>query len=148
MDKDFVFEIGEIHHLVGKYLMKSGPTSNRPTASQIRFIDYLANHEEVYQSDFEKAFNISRATVYDVLNTMEKKGIITREKCSIDTRRNRVILNKDVLEYHKRVKKKIESINKKIVKNVDSNDLKVFNKVLEQMNMNMHNLLEGSDLND
>lgn len=148
MDKDFVFEIGEIHHLVGKYLMKSEPTSNRPTASQVRFIDYLANHEEVYQSDFEKEFNISRATVYDVLNTMEKKGIITREKSSIDTRKNKVILNKDVLDHHKRVKKKIANINKEIVKNIDSNDLKVFNKVLEQMNMNMHNLLEGSDEND
>ena len=128
--------------------MKSEPCSNRPTASQIRFIDYLANHDEVYQSDFEREFNISRATVYDVLNTMEKKGIITREKSSVDTRKNRVILNKDVLDHHMEVKKKINDINRELVKYIDINDLLVFSKVLEQMNKNMHNLLEGSDIHD
>ena len=128
--------------------MKSEPCSNRPTASQIRFIDYLANHDEVYQSDFEREFNISRATVYDVLNTMEKKGIITREKSSVDTRKNRVILNKDVLDHHMEVKKKINDINRELVKYIDINDLFVFSKVLEQMNKNMHNLLEGSDIHD
>ncbi len=148
MDKDYLFEIGEIHHLVGKIIMKSEPCSNRPTASQIRFIDYLATHDEVYQSDFEKEFNISRATVYDVLNTMEKKGIITREKSSVDTRKNRVILNKDVLDHHMEVKKKINDINRELVKYIDINDLLVFSKVLEQMNKNMHNLLEGSDVHD
>ena len=148
MDKDYLFEIGEIHHLVGKIIMKSEPTSNRPTASQIRFIDYLASHTDVYQSDFEKEFNISRATVYDVLNTMEKKGIITREKSSVDTRKNKVILNKDVLDHHMRVKKKINNINKELVKGINTNDLKVFEQVLEQMNKNMHNLLEGSDICD
>ena len=148
MDKDYLFEIGEIHHLVGKIIMKSEPCSNRPTASQIRFIDYLANHDEVYQSDFEREFKISRATVYDVLNTMEKKGIITREKSSVDTRKNRVILNKDVLDHHMEVKKKINDINRELVKYIDINDLLVFSKVLEQMNKNMHNLLEGSDIHD
>ena len=128
--------------------MKSEPCSNRPTASQIRFIDYLANHDEVYQSDFEKEFNISRATVYDVLNTMEKKGIITREKCNVDTRKNKVILNSDVLEHHRKVKEKIANINKELIKNIESNDLIVFNSVIEQMNKNMHSLLEGSDIND
>ena len=128
--------------------MKSEPCSNRPTASQIRFIDYLANHDEVYQSDFEREFNISRATVYDVLNTMGKKGIITREKSSVDTRKNRVILNKDVLDHHMEVKKKINDINRELVKYIDINDLFVFSKVLEQMNKNMHNLLEGSDIHD
>ena len=148
MDKDYLFEIGEIHHLVGKIIMKSEPCSNRPTASQIRFIDYLANHDEVYQSDFEKEFNISRATVYDVLNTVEKKGIITREKSNVDTRKNRVILNSDVLEQHKRVKEKINNINQELIKNIESKDLIVFESVIEQMNKNMHNLLEGSDIHD
>ena len=148
MNKDYLFEIGEIHHLAGKIIMKSEPCSNRPTASQIRFIDYLADHDEVYQSDFEKEFNISRATVYDVLNTMEKKGIITREKSNVDTRKNRVILNNDVLEQHKRVKEKINNINKELIKNIESKDLIVFESVIEQMNKNMHNLLEGSDIHD
>lgn len=148
MDKDYLFEISEIHHLAGKIIMKSEPCSNRSTASQIRFIDYLADHDEVYQSDFEKEFNISRATVYDVLNTMEKKGIITREKSNIDTRKNRVILNNDVLEQHKRVKEKINNINKELIKNIESKDLIVFESVIEQMNKNMHNLLEGSDIHD
>ena len=128
--------------------MKNEPNSNRPTASQIRFIDYLATHEEVYQSDFEKEFNISRATVYDVLNTMEKKGIITREKSSVDTRKNRVILNSDVLEHHMEVKNKISSMNNELIKNINEEDLKTFESVLEQMNKNMHNLLEGSDVHD
>lgn len=148
MDKDYLFEISEIHHLAGKIIMKSEPCSNRPTASQIRFIDYLANHDEVYQSDFEKEFNISRATVYDVLNTMEKKGIITREKSNIDTRKNRVILNSDVLEQHKRVKEKINNINQELIKNIHEEELRIFENVLEQMNKNMHNLLEGSDIHD
>ena len=79
---------------------------------------------------------------------MEKKGIITREKSSVDTRKNRVILNKDVLDHHMEVKKKISNINRELVKYIDINDLLVFSKVLEQMNRNMHNLLEGSDVHD
>ena len=122
MEKDLLFEIGEIHHLVGKMIMKSEPRNNRPTASQIRFIDYLANHSDVYQSDLEKEFKISRATVYDVLNTMEKKGIITREKSSVDTRKNKIILNKDFLEKHEEIKKKISMMNEELIKDIDSND--------------------------
>ena len=148
MNKDLLFEIGEIHHLVGKIIMKSEPNNTRPTASQIRFIDYLATHTDVYQSDFEKEFKISRATVYDVLNTMEKKGIITREKSSVDTRKNKVILNKDVLAHHMEIKKKISDMNKELVRNINSDDLNTFTLVLEQMNKNMHNLLERSDVHD
>ena len=79
---------------------------------------------------------------------MEKKGIITREKSSVDTRKNKVILNKDILNHHMEIKKKIGKMNQDLIKNIDSDDLLVFTKVLEQMNTNMHKVLEGSDICD
>ena len=150
MERDFLFEIGRIHHLVGKMMMQSDNRNDRPTPSQIRFIEYLANNQnrDVYQSDLEKEFKISRATVHDVLDTMEKKGMITREKSKVDTRRNRVILNKNVLYHHEEVKNKLKMINTELIKNIDSNDLIVFCKVLDKMNNNMHNMVKGSDLHD
>ena len=150
MEKDILFEIKELHHLIYKGMMKSDmPMKCKPTATQIRFIDYLVKHhnEDVYQSDLEKEFNITRATVHDVITTMEKNGMITREKSNIDTRRNKIILNEDIFSFHKKLIKEMNNMNQKIVENVNLEELETFMKVLEQMKKNMHKVIEGCDNN-
>lgn len=149
--EDVLFEIKELHHLIGKLIMKTDMrVKYKPTASQIRFIDYLASHKDsdVYQSDLEKEFNISRATVYDVLNTLEKNGIIERVKSNIDTRKNKIILNKDVLEFHESLKERISNINTNVIKDVSKEDLDTFFKVSNKMKDNLHKLIEGCDKRD
>ena len=71
--------------------------------------------------DLEKEFNLSRATVSDVLNTMEKHKIITRVISNIDTRSKIIVLNNEYKEIHKKINNEITKIQK-IITNDLNND--------------------------
>jgi len=153
MKNDVLFNIKELYHLIGKTMFndtKSIP-KYKPSGTQVRFIDYLCNHQddEVTGHDLELAFNLSKATVSDVLNTMEKHKIITRVISQIDTRSKIIILNDEYRKIHKEIYHEIKMINKEITKNINSADIKIFNDVLNKMKDNLSSFnKERNDVND
>ena len=154
MKNDILFNIKELHHLIGKTMFNDiNKPEYKPTATQIRFIDYLEKHSDslVYQKDLEQEFLLSRATVSDVLNTMEKHKIITRVVSDKDTRTKKIILNERYKSLHHKFQKEILKMNELITKNIQDNELSCFNKVLNQMKDNIYEYLkiqEGNDKND
>lgn len=145
MEKDILFNIKELHHLIGKGMFKNvrKPTF-KITATQIRFIDYLIEHEKdiVYQKDLENAFHITRATVCDVLKTMEKHKIITRVVSDEDTRTKKIILNEEFRKHHKRFKQEVKKMNNIVTKDITSSELKLFNEIINKMKNNIYEYLE------
>ena len=153
MKNDVIFNIKELHHLIGKAMFNEDINLSlkyKPSGTQIRFIDYLCKHsnEEVMGRDLEKEFNLSRATVSDVLNTMEKHRIITRVVSDNDTRSKIIILNDEYKEIHKKINIEINKIKRIITNDLNNDEIVLFNKVINKMKLNINEFLDKQERND
>ena len=153
MKNDVLFNIKELYHLIGKAMFNENINSSlkyKPSGTQIRFIDYLCKHsdEEVMGRDLEKEFNLSRATVSDVLNTMEKHKIITRVISNIDTRSKIIVLNNEYKEIHKKINNEITKIQKIITNDLNNDEISLFNNVINKMKLNINLFLDNKERND
>ena len=64
------------------------------TGVQSRVMHYILEHGQdgpVFQRDVEAAFNLSRSTTTNILQLMEKNGIIRREGVDYDARLKRLV---------------------------------------------------------
>lgn len=68
-------------------------------------LGYLRGNAEraVYQRDIERDFSITRSTVTNILQLMEKKGYIRRESVPHDARLKRLIITPAGVEIHERI---------------------------------------------
>ena len=72
------------------------------TSSQVIILQYLINHECLNQKQICATFKLSSATVNGILNRLEDKGYIEREK-SDDKRNNRIILTSKALAINEKL---------------------------------------------
>ena len=65
-------------------------------------LSYLFWHrdEPVYQRDIEREFSITRSTVTNILQLMERKGYITRQSVEQDARLKQLVLTEKGRQYH------------------------------------------------
>lgn len=67
-------------------------------------IEYLYRHrdEPVFQRDIEREFSITRSTVTNILQLMERKGYIERQSVPQDARLKMLVLTAKGLEFHEK----------------------------------------------
>jgi len=65
-------------------------------------LSYLFWHrdEPVYQRDIEREFSITRSTVTNILQLMERKGYITRQSVEQDARLKQLVLTEKGRQFH------------------------------------------------
>ena len=63
-------------------------------------IVYLSRNQDrdIFQKDLETQFGITRSTASKVLNLMERKGLVQREKVACDARLKKIVLTQKALE--------------------------------------------------
>ena len=64
---------------------------------------YQYQDREIFQRDIERAFSITRSTVTNILQLMEKKGYIQRQSVPQDARLKRLILTEAGAEAHRQI---------------------------------------------
>lgn len=57
------------------------------TGPQLIILSEIANHETLSVTELARSISLSQATVTDILNRLEKRGLIERAKDSVDRRR-------------------------------------------------------------
>ena len=72
--KNIVFHIRSLDQAIIRTMMRGKDIKKSPSPTQIRIVLFLIEHknEIISQKDIENHLKLSRATVSDVLNTMEK----------------------------------------------------------------------------
>lgn len=112
---------------------------NIPTPTQMRILHYIleSKKDEVYQNELEKAFNLRRATISGVLQTMEKNNLIIRVASEKDTRTKKIILSESAKEIFDNNMKKLLNIESVITKGISKNELDNFCKIIEKMRKNI-----------
>ena len=65
-------------------------------------IEYLYRHreEQVFQRDIEREFSITRSTVTNILQLMERKGYIERQSVPQDARLKQLVLTEEGVRFH------------------------------------------------
>lgn len=65
-------------------------------------VEYLYSHqsEPVFQRDIERDFSITRSTVTNILQLMERKGYIQRQSVPQDARLKQLVLTEEGVRFH------------------------------------------------
>lgn len=103
----------------------------------IGFINDREQYEDVYQRDVEKHFNIRRPTATNMLQLMERKGLLIREPVPGDGRLRKIVLTDHARELGAKMHDEIQHIAAMMVEDIDLADLEIFFHVCEQISHNL-----------
>lgn len=142
MQRNVISEIKNLNNCMVKKLFTLGKKEDEkfhPRPLQVEIITYLIENKDktIYQKDIEEKLKISKAAVSDVLNSMEARGIITKEADVCDARRKRIIISKKAIEIHDVMMKHLDSLNDSILDGISEDELNIFYKVIEKLKENM-----------
>lgn len=133
-------EIKKVQVLMARYITKYMKNRENEVFSriQIDIMEFLSKSEEdVYQKDLEQEFDLRKPTISGILKTMEKNEVIERVEAKQDSRSKQIILTekgkKICTEYMQRINK-MENL---IKKNISTEELKIFFKVIDQIRNNL-----------
>ena len=93
--------------------------------------------KEIYQKDIEQEFRVSRATASNMLQLMERKGLISRKTASCDARQKKLMLTPEARKLLDRAEQDIYEMEARIQDGFSEEEKK---KLLEYLDRIMKNI--------
>ncbi len=153
-EKNILFEIKTLEQLIIREVLLKSLDKNlnikkMPSPTQMRIIDYIIQNEDkpIYQKDLESIFNLRRATISEVLITMEKNGMIERVISKDDSRTKEIKLSDSTKEFFEENKHRILELESIITKDIDKKDIDVFKSVICKMKDNIQIMSSSKESN-
>ena len=142
MKLNIIEEIKALEVEIGKRLFQEAKVldlKRPPSPLQAKVLKYILEHKEktIRQKDLEMSLKVSKATISEVLLTMEKGKIIKRVSVPEDARAKRIVLTNTSLERLKELEKNFEVINDELLYNISNEELAQFLNILKKMQQNM-----------
>jgi DNA-binding MarR family transcriptional regulator len=139
------FEIRRLNHkMMTATMHHTGcpPKGKFITPAQAFVLEYLYGHsdEDVYQKDIEKTLDVSRATVANMLKTMEKNGLINRLKVEGDARLKKIVLTQEAYERQAHILERMRYVDAKATEGISDEELDAFYATLRKISHNMEQL--------
>lgn len=108
---------------------------------------YLYEHQEqeIYQKDIEKYFGICRSAVTNMIQALEKKGLIFRASVASDARLKKVMLTEAGRHSHEKLGMIFENMDQQLEEGITADELRGFMCVIEKVYMNMKKM-KGENL--
>lgn len=136
------YEIKTLDKMIGRAVMnismKNGMDQVTVMHGWIIAYLYENQHREIYQKDLETEFRITRSTVTNILQLMEKKGYIERVSVERDARLKKLILTEKAKQIQRRNFIDMHNkLDKQITKDIPEEDIKVFLKAVAKMKQNL-----------
>lgn len=97
---------------------------------------YLNRNRSVYQRDIETDFEIARSTVTNILQPMEKKGLLLRIADTQDARLKRLELTEKGLDIHSKNSDFVFAFEAKLIDGISPDELAGFMKTLHKIKAN------------
>ena len=142
MKKNIYCQLKDLEISIVRMLFNESKEKLRPpTITQARIMEFILKNKNnnIYQKDLEKELNLRRATVSEVLTTMEKKKIIKRVQNPNDARSKQIILQEKNLEKQQEIKNKLIDLENILIKDISHEELLTFSLVLQKMKKNIEN---------
>ncbi len=109
------------------------------TYTQVKILHYIMNNDCLNQKQICETFKLSSATVNGILNRLESKNYISREKTN-DRRNNKITATDKARQVNESFQKAVEYNNKILSKGLNQEDVIILTKLLEQI---LQNIEEG-----
>ena len=109
------------------------------TGMQGRVIGYLCRNikEQIFQKDIENEFSIRRSTATNMLQTMEKHGLIKRHSVSYDARLKQLIPTEKAITRHNVFEQEIEKVENKVLDGITEQERKTLFAILNKIKSNL-----------
>ncbi len=135
------FEIRRLDHMISKEIearvKEEGIDEITLMNGWIMRYLYENRKKDIFQKDIEKFFSIGRSTVTNIIQILEKKGYVRRESVEHDARLKKVILTEQGIESHEKIEAIIGCLNHRMIQGIEEEDLKVFQRVADQIRKNV-----------
>ncbi len=107
---------------------------------QGRILMYLSNASgEVCQKDIEKILNRNKSTTSEVLDTMEKNGLIKRETAN-DSRKKNILITSKGREELEVVSSDREFVEKELMDGISNEEYQQFKRFLNKIKKNLERI--------
>ena len=129
-----------IHNCIHKHMeAKRRANEDDVTGMQRWILIYLKKQgeKEIYQKDIEQEFRVSRATASNMLQLMERKGLITRETASCDARQKRLMLTPEARKLLDRAEQDIYEMEARIQDGFSEEEKKKLREYLDRIMKNI-----------
>lgn len=91
----------------------------------------------IFQRDIEKSFHIRRSTASEILNAMEKNGLIVRTSVPEDARLKRLVLTDKARDIYKAIYKHIRFVEDEMLTGISLQDLEGFYRTADGIRRNL-----------
>lgn len=139
-NKRVTYLIKDLNHEIIRYICLSGiDKQNMPTPAQMQILHFIISkqNEKIYQKDIGNALNLRRATLSEILKTMEKNNLIFRVKDKNDTRKKEIIISDTAKKDFQIVKTTLNQAEKVLKNNINQEELQLFFKIINKMKENL-----------
>ena len=142
MEEDVVLELKKIANLMKRTIDQK--INIKVTNTQCMILNFIYDNNNrgrvVYQKDIEDFFEIRRSSVCEILNGLEKNGLIKRCSCDSDLRIKEIKLEKEAIDLVFEFREFFDSLKQKIIQSISKPELETFCLVLKKMRENLEEL--------
>ena len=103
---------------------------------------YLYEHQdaEIYQKDIEKYFGICRSGVTNIIQALEKKGLVCRASVESDARLKKVMLTEAGRESHEKLGEIFKRMDAELEEGITEEELQAFLRVTHKVHLNLRKM--------
>ena len=151
MARKFLRDMREVDNMLHKVLARYRKGKEpRVPPGQGMLIGFLMNNadKEIFQKDIEAEFDIARSTVTATLDSMERKGYITREAVERDARLKKITLTQKAVESHNRIVADLEQLETIMFTGVSCEEAETLFNVMDKIKANLSNLYSKGGKSD
>lgn len=98
---------------------------------------FLCGDTPVYQKDIQKEFGMRAPSVSQLIDHMEKDGLIERKLVGTDRRLKQIVLTDKAAKSEEIIKKRIEEVNALASEGITAEEMAEFNKTGEKILKNI-----------
>lgn len=142
------YKIRLIHNQIHKRMeakRQENEDGHTLTGMQRWTMGFLIDHEgeDIYQRDIEAAFSVSRATASNMLQVMERKGLIKRVSVEHDARLKKLLLTEDARSMLERVERDVNEMEEMLIKGMSKKEVAVLmgylDRIIGNLDLNQEN---------
>ena len=130
-----------LSHRIHRFFQNS---PNKKTVDSITgtngwIIGYLADRQDkdVFQKDIEREFDITRSTASKVIDLMEQKGLVERQKVASDARLRKLVLTDKSLQLAELIAEDKKHLDEVLMRNFTEEEKEKLTEFITRMRKNL-----------
>ena len=135
------FELRQVANIIRREIDNAVGKRNieKLTGMQGRLIGYLCHNgeKEIFQRDIEAEFSIRRSTATNILQTMEKHGLIKRAPVEYDARLKRILPTDIAVTRHKIFEEEINRVENQVLNGITKKEAETLLSILNKIKNNL-----------